>query len=105
MVHADKGYDANALPQKIQEHGALANIPPKANRKWKNASSPGYERIQPASHRTCHSTKGQLDASKNLAEFGRFLILCRYFSELQDIVGEADEAPLGGDLPTPGSRN
>ena len=29
VVHADKGYDANALRQKIQEHGALANIPPK----------------------------------------------------------------------------
>jgi transposase len=40
VVHADKGYDSNALRQKIQEHGALANIPPKANRKWKNCFSP-----------------------------------------------------------------
>ena len=40
VVHADKGYDANALRQKIQEHGALANIPPKMNRKWKNCFSP-----------------------------------------------------------------
>ena len=40
VVHADRAYDANALRQKIQEHGALANIPPKANRKWKNCFSP-----------------------------------------------------------------
>ena len=40
MVHGDKGYDANGLRQKIQERGALANIPSKANRKWKNCFSP-----------------------------------------------------------------
>jgi hypothetical protein len=32
LVHADKGQNANAIRQKIQEHGALANIPPQANR-------------------------------------------------------------------------
>ena len=40
VVHADKGYDANALRQKIQDRGAFANIPPKANRKWKPTFSP-----------------------------------------------------------------
>ena len=40
VVKADKGYDANALRQQIQERGAKANIPPKANREWKNCSSP-----------------------------------------------------------------
>lgn len=40
VVHADKGYDANALREKIQEQGAMANIAPKANRKWKPCFSP-----------------------------------------------------------------
>ncbi len=39
VMHADKGYDANALCQKIQEHGAPGNIPSKANRKLKNCFS------------------------------------------------------------------
>jgi transposase len=52
VVHADKGYDANALRQKIQEHGALANIPPKANRKWKNCFSPFLYRNRNAIERT-----------------------------------------------------
>jgi transposase len=51
VVHADKGYDANALRQKIQEHGALANIPPKANRKWKNCFSPFLYRSRNAIER------------------------------------------------------
>ena len=33
MLLADKGYDANSLRQAVQERGAWANIPPKANRK------------------------------------------------------------------------
>ena len=40
VVHGDKGYDANTLRRKIQDRGALANIPPKANRKWKTCFSP-----------------------------------------------------------------
>ena len=40
VVHTDKGYDANALRHKIQERGAFANIPAKANRKWKPSFSP-----------------------------------------------------------------
>jgi len=40
VVNADNGYDANALRQKIRERGAMANIPPKTNRKWKNCFSP-----------------------------------------------------------------
>ena len=40
VVHADKGYDANALREKIQDRRAFANIPPKANRKWKPTFSP-----------------------------------------------------------------
>ena len=40
VVNADKGYYANALRQQIPERGALANIPPKVNRKWSNCFSP-----------------------------------------------------------------
>jgi transposase len=32
MLLADKGYDANALRQSVNEQRAWANIPPKANR-------------------------------------------------------------------------
>jgi transposase len=35
ILHGDKGYDANAIRRQVEERGALANIPPKANRKWK----------------------------------------------------------------------
>ena len=40
ILHADKGYDSNALRQQVADRGAMANIPPKANGKWKNCFSP-----------------------------------------------------------------
>lgn len=40
VVHADKGYDSNAIRSQVRDRGAWANIPPKANRKWKNVFSP-----------------------------------------------------------------
>jgi transposase len=40
ILHADKGYDANAIRRQVEERGATPNIPPKANRKWKNCFSP-----------------------------------------------------------------
>ena len=40
VVNGDKGYDADALRKQIRERGALANIPPKANRKEKPCFSP-----------------------------------------------------------------
>ncbi len=40
IAHADKGYDANAIRLQVQARGAMPNIPPKANRKWKNCFSP-----------------------------------------------------------------
>jgi transposase len=40
ILHADKGYDANAIRRQIEDHGAMPNIPPKANRKWKPCFSP-----------------------------------------------------------------
>jgi hypothetical protein len=38
VLHADKGYDANAIRRQVEERGTMPNIPPKANRKWKPAS-------------------------------------------------------------------
>ena len=40
ILHGDKGYDSNAVRQKIEAMGAAPNIPPKANRRWKNCFSP-----------------------------------------------------------------
>ena len=40
VVHADKGYNSNAIRSQVRDRGAWANIPPKANRKWKNVFSP-----------------------------------------------------------------
>lgn len=40
ILHADKGYDSNAIREQVRGHGTFANIPPKANRKWKNCFSP-----------------------------------------------------------------
>ena len=40
MVNADKGYNADAFREQIRERGALANIPPKVNRKEKPCFSP-----------------------------------------------------------------
>ena len=40
ILHGDKGYDSNAIRQQVSGRGAFANIPPKANRKWKNCFSP-----------------------------------------------------------------
>jgi transposase len=40
VLHGDKGYDSNAIRRQVEARDALANIPPKANRKWKNCFSP-----------------------------------------------------------------
>jgi len=40
ILHADKGYDANAIRRQVEERGAMPNIPPKANRRWRSCFSP-----------------------------------------------------------------
>ena len=40
LLNADKGYDSDVIRRQVKERGAFANIPPKANRKWKNSFSP-----------------------------------------------------------------
>lgn len=68
-VRADKGYDANALRQKIRGRGALANIPPKANRKWKNSFSP-LLRFRPCYFGRCASySSASLSKNTNRVSF------------------------------------
>lgn len=40
VLHADKGYDSDAIRRQVESGGAMPNIPPKANRRWKNCFSP-----------------------------------------------------------------
>ena len=40
LLHGDKGYDSAAVRRKIEEAGAAPNIPPRANKRWKNCFSP-----------------------------------------------------------------
>lgn len=40
LIHGDKGYDSNAIRRQVEESGTRPNIPPKANRRWKNCFSP-----------------------------------------------------------------
>lgn len=40
ILSGDKGYDSDAVRRKIESKGAAPNIPPKANRRWKNCFSP-----------------------------------------------------------------
>lgn len=40
LVHADRGYDTNRVRHRIEAAGAVPNIPPKSNRRWKNCFSP-----------------------------------------------------------------
>jgi transposase len=40
ILHGDKGYDSDAIRRQVEDGGAMPNIPPKANRKWKNCFSP-----------------------------------------------------------------
>ncbi len=40
ILNGDKGYDSDAIRRQVEERGAMANIPPKSNRRWKNCFSP-----------------------------------------------------------------
>ena len=51
ILHGDKGYDSDAVRRKIESMGAAPNIPPKANRRWKNCFSPTLYRDRNAIER------------------------------------------------------
>ena len=38
--NGDKGYDSDAIHRQVEGRGAMPNIPPKSNRRWKNCFSP-----------------------------------------------------------------
>ncbi len=40
ILNGDKGYDSNAIRRQVEERGAMPNIPPKVNRRWKSCFSP-----------------------------------------------------------------
>ena len=52
ILHGDKGYDSDAVRRKIEDRGATPNIPPKANRRWKNCFSPYLYRDRNAIERS-----------------------------------------------------
>lgn len=56
LVNGDKGYDSNAIRRQISDRGAFANIPPKANRIWKNCFSP-FASGRTASRRSSTATE------------------------------------------------
>ncbi len=51
ILHGDKGYDSDAVRRKNESKGAAPNIPPKANRRWKNCFSLYLYRIRNAIER------------------------------------------------------
>ena len=51
ILHADKGYDSDAIRRKVEARGTMPNIPPKANRRWKNCFSPHLYRDRNAIER------------------------------------------------------
>jgi transposase len=40
ILHGDKGTDSNAMRGQVEGNGAMPNIPPKTNRRWRNCFSP-----------------------------------------------------------------
>jgi transposase len=51
ILLGDKGYDSNAIRHKVEGKGTMPNIPPKANRRWKNCFSPYLDRDRNAIER------------------------------------------------------
>ncbi len=39
ILHADKGYDTDAIRRQIEANGTMPNIPPKVTRRWKSTFS------------------------------------------------------------------
>jgi len=40
ILLGDKAYDSDAIRRQAEDRGTMPNIPPKANRRWKNCFSP-----------------------------------------------------------------
>jgi hypothetical protein len=46
-------YDSNAIRRQVEGRGAILNIPPKVNRKWKNCFSPVLYRARNEPSNAC----------------------------------------------------
>jgi transposase len=51
VLHGDRGYDTDHIRRRVEANGTLPNIPPKANRIWKNCFSPFLYRARNAIER------------------------------------------------------
>ena len=51
VLQGDKGYDTDLIRRRVEANGTLPNIPPKANRVWKNCFSPVLYRARNAIER------------------------------------------------------
>jgi transposase len=51
VLHGDRGYDTDHIRRRVEANGTLPNIPPKANRVWKNCFSPVLYRVRNAIER------------------------------------------------------
>ncbi|WP_029005241.1 IS5/IS1182 family transposase, partial [Azorhizobium doebereinerae] len=51
ILHGDKGYDSDAIRRQVEGIGAMPNIPPRSNRRWKNCFSPALYRDRNAIER------------------------------------------------------
>ena len=57
LLHGDKGYDSDAVREKIEARGIAPNIPPKSNRRWKPCFSPVLYRGRNAIERMFYRLK------------------------------------------------
>lgn len=40
ILNGDNGYDSNGIRRQVEGKGAMSNMPPKVNCRWKNCFSP-----------------------------------------------------------------
>jgi len=67
IVHADRAYDSNRIRDLIEETGAVPNIPPKRNRRWKSCFSKTLCKGRNAIERMFCRLKPVLSLSKGTA--------------------------------------
>ncbi len=82
ILHGDKGYDSNAIRRQVERRGAMPNIPPKVNRRWKNCFSPFL-------YRDCNAIERMFC---RLKDFRR--IATRYMTGWQETTSLPSASPL-----------
>ena len=51
LIDADRAYDSNRIRDLIEEQGAVPNIPPKSNQRWKSCFSKTLYKLRNAIER------------------------------------------------------